>query len=231
MTYLSSTGEITSDATPTGAVDPVRMWAEIKGRLKEKFGIYTSSDGAPVIVGNKTYPLLTPKNANALYVGLSAIGTDMSRQLVAADRDQSRVTTADGNLIYDFGGWSSHNDLKYGEQKWLGKYLYIAAVRDLFLIFDRYAIALSGAVWAGYNIESSYERSLWALDETSGGWMLKWAFEAGYGTAKCVSDPGCDFVPDFPDFGGIAQFLKWGSIAGGLFGLYWILKPDKKKAR
>jgi hypothetical protein len=37
------------------------------------------------------------------------------------------------------------------------------------------------------------------------------------------------FVPKPPDLGGLAAFLKWGTIASGLFGLYWILKP--KKAR
>ncbi len=230
MTYLPA-GALTDDATPGGAVDPIRMWAEIKTRLKTKLGIYEFSNGDPVIVNNKTYPLLTSVQANALWKGLGAIGDDMSRQLVAAGRDQGRVTAAGYNLASEYAGWVLKNIKKYDVQKWLGKYLYIAAVRDLFLIFDRYAIALSGAVWAGYNMETSYERALWALDETPGGWILKWPFEAGYGTAKCFSDVTCQVVPDFPDFGGIAEFLKWGSIAGGLFGLYWILKPEAKKAR
>ena len=39
-------------------------------------------------------------------------------------------------------------------------------------------------------------------------------------------------TPEIPDFSGFADLIKWGSIGGGLFALYWyVLKPSGKKKK
>lgn len=228
--YLSPVGATYADKTPKGAPDPVAVWARIKDRLREKLGVYKHPDGRMALIEGRPYPLLTTSGALALKTALSAFAKDVIAQMQAAGKDSWPVTKASSEMTNKYVNWYLATEQKYGTQKFDGKYLYAPPVRDLFDIFDRFMINVSAAQWAGYNIESSYERMLQALDETTGGWLLKWPIEAGYKTAEWI-DKGLPGLPTIPDFTWIAQVIKWGSIGGGLFLLYrYVLQPSDKKS-
>lgn len=232
---LSATEE---DKTPVNALDWVLLWNDAKQKLKDRVGIYKNPDGTPAVLDARTFPLLTMPQANALRVAFHTFGTEMQKKMQEANRSTLRMSQAGIRMLEQYAGWIGDTYDRWGDQKFLGQYLYAGAVRDLFDILDRYAIEMSAAQWSAFNIKEPYEMMLEAIDETSGGWMIKWAFIGAYKTIKWLDDglplPDMPYfgIPGLPPLGALGDIMKWATIGGGLFLLYWyVLKPKKRGSR
>ncbi len=223
MSYLASMG---ADA-PAPLIDVIKIWSLMKKMLVEKLGTYKLPGGVPAIIDGKLFPLLTKTQAIALKRAWDEFGiklrTELEKQGKSTARVSSLITTFNGEYVQ----WFLDTDAKFGDQKFEGKYLFAAAVRDLFKVIDKYTVNLSTLGWSAQNIESAYERMLQALDETPGGFLLKYPLIAANAVSKGLPKP-----PDLFGFvGNLAEIVKWGAIGGGLFMLYWyVLRPSGRRA-
>lgn len=90
---------------------------------------------------------------------------------------------------------------------------------------QRFAIARAGAGavphWSTLATEALDER----LKEIAEG---DYVGEEWRGVGRAVAKAVRDNMPDVPDVGPYVKLIKWGSIGGGLFLLYWyVLKPKR----
>jgi hypothetical protein len=226
MPYLS-VGALDPDKTPLRAPDVIRVWANSKALLRRELGVYKHPDGSPVVLDGRTLPLLTQGNARAIWEAWTTVGEDMSNALAREGRSTSNVTAARQRLAQNFLGWLVDTDDKYGNQKFLNKYLYAAPTKEFIEFIDRFVRDISSAQWAAFNIESSYDR---ALSVTP--WPLSWVMKKGYEVAECLDNEGgasC-VVPDLPPFryfDDLVTIMKWGSLGGAAF-LIWHYGIRKK---
>lgn len=221
MSYLAGMG-----ATPQVSTDIIKFWTLMKQMLIEKLGPYTDpKTGQPLVIGGKLYPQLTKENAGALRVAWNALSDQLIRELEKQKRQTAAVRNANLAMNGDFAQWvlDSHGDVKY-----LGKFLFPVRVRDLFSVFDLYAINLSTQTWSAEGLDAAWDRMMESLSETPGGQIFKWPLQAARAVSKGLPKPS----DIFGAFGHAAEIVKWGAIGGGLLLLYmYVLKPSASRSR
>jgi hypothetical protein len=197
-------------AEPVWARGLIERYAQQLKIARDKYGVYP---GATLLHTSATVPVTSFSHGWVLLTYWQRIGEDMVRQAVedykktlsshaqkAAEKTKPVVDRFQKNVSEWLARWAvasiSGRDVQRAVELWT--------------LIERHAVALSGAAWSGYNIETSSERALVSLKETFN-----------------------DLAVAAKDFGGRAAgffwpVLKWGAIGiGGLALVYVVVRARR----
>ena len=238
MSYLSTgidwTGDKVGSSTMSEEQPPwVKSFIAKYGNqvvaMREKFGIYP--DRALIFPSNPTsfVPVTSAVNAWALATYWQQLGEDMLRQAMGQDQT---TNTWYARLVQGSGGSRAPAAIekvrplveKFKKDvasigiglSLIGFSSEESTAIKLWRLIREYANALSFAMWSGYNIESSFERAVWATTES----------------AKEVGKAITDKMKEVLSVGDIVwKIVKWGTI--GLVALAFGVGASKiiKKGR
>jgi ribosomal protein L18E len=208
-------------------LDVIKVWSNMKQLMVDKLEPYKDAAGQVVVINGKIFPQMTFNQANALKTAWDKFSDSLRAQIEKEGKPTTRITQVKLAFQGDYVKWVQDlffvfDDGRQGFQKYEGKYLFPAATRDLLAVFDLFTINLSTQAWSARNIETALERMYDALDETTGGFLLKWPLKAAEAVSKGLPKPS-DL---FGFVGNMADIIKYGVIGGGLFMLYWYVLRD-----
>lgn len=168
--------------------DFIKLWAVAKQKMGQSLGVYRMQDGTVATIKGLALPLWTLGQAQAMMNFWQEVGNALGKDLRGAGRTSESLQLAQKSLDFATGyaGWYLDTSDKYGAQRFKGKYLFMPAAFELNKLITGYVIWLSTIDWSAKNIESAYERGKWALDNTTGGSILKPFFISGYHLGKTI---------------------------------------------
>ena len=212
------------DKVPGSAPDIVKIWADMKTKLRDDLGIYRLPDGKVVVLpsggGLKAFPMLTFVNAVALMNGWGKFAGALANAVQKEGRDPSRATEALGlinreriDVVSTLLAQSRVNCDSSGRCQRPGpggKFLLPTGTKVVFDMIDAATLKMSLGVWSAFNIETSMERMEEALDETPGGFILKAPIQAGFKIAELVHKGVPRFLAGFGKMLTVAKFAAVG---------------------
>jgi hypothetical protein len=234
---VSYLGDTALDKTPGGAIDIVKLWSAMKLQMQKSWGVYSNPDGSPIVMGGKVTSIMNYKDATTLLSFWSKYSSSVLDAMSKSKLNTSSIITASKRFQDKRIAWTTKalsftttvNGVEVQTPNtYLGKYMPLVLSREAIDLLDGFVISLSAARWAGYNIETEYQRMHWALDHTTGGSFLKpvlWGAAATSGIVKGL--PGFLAVMG-SGLGALASLwpvLKWGAVAGGGYYAWKKLKP------
>jgi hypothetical protein len=191
----------------------VKTWSKMKEGMRQTLGEYRFSDNTLLTFFGQRVPMATVEYATTITDWLINLGSKMINIAAAAGRPTAAMQSALAKFKSNFATWKKGSDNSFGGRMQLNRgYEWI----DL---TDRYVIAMSTAQWAAFNNGTPLE--LWneALDETTGGVVLR----AAWNVAQGIGDAAL-FAAEYTGL-----ILKGAIIAGVGFAGYSIYKLIPKK--
>lgn len=161
-----------ADATPAWAPDFVAKRAEQLAAMRAEFGVYRYADGRPVPLrpaSTATLPVSSFADGRALLTYWNRLGRDMLDQATLqyratlndrAAQAASKVKPVVDRFKRDSAAWIARWGSANGGSD-------IDRAAELWELLRDHSIALSGAMWSGYSIETSFERAIWAVKSSA----------------------------------------------------------------
>ncbi len=212
----------------------------MKAKIISKQGPYRFADGSIATISGRAQPLTTYAQAQALADVWIKVASDLFEKLRKAGKADKAgpLTTAVAQFHMRQADWFLWMNDTYGSNrsKFKGKYLFLPAADKFYQNLGFFISHVNSAANSALAARTAWELLGEAINETSGGFLIKPFYYGVQGTAAAIdiAKKMAAGAPEFfNDIGSgietIITMMKWGSVAGGLYLLYGALKPEKSK--
>lgn len=227
MSYVAkgALGAVTADQQKGSSADAVRTWAGMKQAMMSQLGVYKYKDGTALTLGEgRVQPMITYEHAVAVKAWWGKFVDRVLARIKADKRDVMPIYEAYQTYQFAYTDWLIKVN-EVGRNTFSGR-LTLPLTDQFMLATSTLARDLSTAQWKSYNIMTEREMAFWALDNTTGGVLIKPFLYAAYeapATAAAIASVAKDVAGGAFALAKILPIvLKVSVVAGAAWGGYYV---------